>query len=106
MKFLIIGLLSLSSFASFKMTCETPRQNVKLKINGNSLTLSGRNPAQVKVQRTRYSGKSITKIFYINGSKHTVFLNNAYSPDQLEDHLTIKSRQGHEMTYPMNCKLL
>ena len=108
MKKLLLTTLLISASMSFaapiKVKCSTPRSNVVIKINGNNLSLDGRFPAETVAQRTKLSGSSITKIFYVAGEKHTIHLNDKNSFNELEDFVNIKSRKGHEMTFPLTCK--
>lgn len=104
---LLFTLLStpvLAAKSPLKVKCSTPRSNVVIKINGDKLSLDGRFPAETVAQRTKLNGPAITKIFFVSGEKHTIHLNNKNSFSELEDFVNIRSRKGHEMTFPLNCK--
>jgi hypothetical protein len=101
---LMTASLSYAAPAPIKVKCSTPRSNVVIKINGNNLSLDGRFPAETVAQRTKINGSAITKIFFVGGEKHTIHLNDKNNFNELEDFVNIKSRKGHEMTFPLNCK--
>ena len=56
--------------------------------------------------RTMFSGKGITKVLSFEGHKHTIHIEDVASPNQINDYLSIRSPRGHEIVYPLNCKLL
>ena len=99
---LIISFIALSTNA-MNLQCSTPRENIVIKLENNNLKFDGRFPAETVVQRTKLRGKSLSKIFFIAGDKHTLHIENTNAFNEFNDYINIKSRQGHEMTYPMNC---
>ncbi len=106
MKTLSIVLITIITTTTWAMNirCETPRQNVVLKIENNRLKIDGRFPAETMIQRSKDRGDSKTMIFHVSGDKHTLHIANKNSPSELDDYINIKSRQGHEITYPINCQ--
>ncbi|EQC45691.1 hypothetical protein [Bacteriovorax sp. Seq25_V] len=110
MKLLTFTLLltNLSVFAApvMKVECKTARENFIVKIKDNNLTIDGRYPAQTMAQRTRDLGKGVEKIFYLSGEKHTIHIGDKNKFSELNDFIAIKSRKGHEVTFPLNCQNL
>lgn len=107
MKKIIITLMltSLSYAATpLKVSCSTPRNNVAIKIDGDKLSLKGRFPAETIAQRTKQVGNSITKVFFLAGEKHTIHLENKNQYSEFDDFINIKTRKGHEITFPLHCK--
>ena len=101
---LILMATSLVSTQAMELECSTPRKNIVLKLDDNKLKLDGRFPAETIVQRSKTRGNSLSKIFYISGDKHTLHIENTTAFNEFDDYINIKSRQGHEMTYPVECK--
>ncbi len=109
MKLIILTLFaSISTFAAspMKVECKTARENFIVKIRDNNLTIDGRYPAQTTAQRTRDLGKGVEKIFYLSGEKHTIHISDKSKFNELNDFISIKSRRGHEVTFPLNCSNL
>ncbi len=102
-KLLLLFYFCANAYAT-NLRCETPRQNVVIKIENNKLKIDGRFPAETIVQRSKVQGQSKTMIFHAGGDKHTLHIANKDKPSELSDYINIKSRQGHEITYPVNCE--
>ncbi|MDC1174770.1 hypothetical protein OAT67_05225 [Bacteriovoracaceae bacterium] len=105
---LILG--SLPALASHpEVHCETPRESTKvvLKVKSvsfsSSLEESGRDVASIQGVRTKYSKGGFTKVLFKEGNKYMFHVNNYNSFSELDDYLVIRSKTGHEMTYPLNC---
>jgi len=111
----LITLLSLSTFAalspsSAKMICHTPRLDKAFVVGATQVTFldetqqeADRNLASIEGIRTKISGSGFTKIMNFEGQKHTIHVDDVNSPSQVNDYLVIKSREGHELTYPLDC---
>ena len=100
---LTLGLMSMSAKA-LELECSTPRKNITLKLKDNKLKLDGRFPAETMVQRSKFKGDGLQKIVYVNGDKHTLNIDNMSAFNEFNDYINIKTRQGHEMTYPVTCQ--
>ena len=112
---IMITFLSLSSFAALspnkaKMICHTPRLDKAFIVGATQVTFidetqaeADRNLASVEGLRTKVSARGFTKILNFEGQKHTIHVENVNSPSQIDDYLVIKSREGHELTYPLDC---
>ncbi|MBT5094565.1 MAG: hypothetical protein HOM21_10000, partial [Halobacteriovoraceae bacterium] len=53
--------------------------------------------------RTRFEGQGYTKIVKFEGQKHMIHIENKGSFSEVDDYLLIRSKKGHEMTYPLSC---
>jgi hypothetical protein len=93
------------------ITCTTPRESKVLVIKKESISLSrpyldqgNRGVASASSIRTKVKGNGFTKVLFINGDKHTIHVEDKKSFSEVNDYLVIRSRIGHEMTYPLNCQ--
>ena len=104
---LLIGLGQTAIASSpAKIKCETPREHLIVQINDNSVAIEGRAPAQAVIQRTKRIGNSLEKIFYLSGQKHTVHIGDINGFSDSNDYVSIESREGHEVTFPLSCALI
>lgn len=105
----IITLLTLissfSAVANFQkpVICKTPRENIVIKLENDSLQLAGRFPAESMVQRTSIKDNMVDKVFYVSGDKHTLHIHDKNKFDEFNDSITIQTTKGHEMTYSLSC---
>ena len=53
--------------------------------------------------RTKLRGNGITKIVYLDGKKFTVHIEDKDNFSESKDYLVIRSRDRHEITYPLSC---
>lgn len=108
------GLLSVSTMAVMgpnqKITCETPRGAKVIVIENQKVSLSqpfrlnqNRAVASVSGVRTKLKGSGFEKILYHNGAKHIIHIEDSKSFSSFDDYLIIRSSEGHEMTYPLEC---
>jgi len=93
------------------ITCTTPRESKVLVIKKESVSLSkpyldesSRSVASTSVIRTKLLGKGFTKVLFVDGNKHTIHIEDQASFSDVNDYLVIRSKMGHEMTYPLNCQ--
>lgn len=112
---LIFTLITFSTYASTsaasaKMVCHTPRLDKAFVVGATQVTfldesLEGpeRQLASVEGIRTKVSGQGFTKIMHFEGQQHTIHVGNVNSPSSVDDYLVIRSREGHELTYPLDC---
>ena len=114
-----LALLSLFLFAqnsvasvetSGKITCETPRGNKVLVIEDQKVSISQpfrikqeRAVASVQNVRTKLAGSGFTKVLFHNGVKHIIHVEDRQNFSAIDDYLIIRSNEGHEMTYPLEC---
>lgn len=109
----LIGFIMLSvGFNSYgSITCHTPRNSKVLVIDNQKVTISqplkiqaDRTVASVQGVRTKIEGEGFTKVLFHNGAKHTIHVENKGSFSYVDDYLIIKSAEGHEITYPLECQ--
>lgn len=93
------------------VTCETPRGAKVLEIKNESVSiqhpfksLTNRAVASTTKVRTKMLGDGYTKVLFHNGEKHIIHIENKGSFSELDDYLIIRSKEGHEMTYPLHCR--
>lgn len=113
--FIALSILSLFSTAlASSIVCNSPRLKKSLKISNSKVAfleesqLDGRQLASsaVKGVRTRRTAKGFDKIVQYEGHKHIIHIENKKSFNELEDYIVIKSREGHEITYPLSCETI
>jgi len=107
----LITLISFCTFASTdKMICHTPRLDKAFVVGATQVTfldetLSGpeRQLASIEGIRTKLVGHGFTKILDFEGQRHIIHVADSNKPSQVNDYLIIRSREGHELTYPLEC---
>ena len=108
--FMIMGLTAQTMASS--IVCSSPRLKKALKISNTRVAfleegqLDGRQLASsaVKGVRTRNTAKGFDKIVHYEGHKHTIHIEDKSNLNELNDYIVIKSREGHEITYPLDCE--
>ncbi|MDD0851480.1 hypothetical protein HBN50_00165 [Halobacteriovorax sp. GB3] len=99
-----VMLMAIGSKASVKqIKCHTPRENHIFTIKNDRLVLEGRNLASTVAQRMRKTATGFTTYFSFQGKKHKLHIDNTNSFSELDDYIQMRSKQGHEMTYPLTC---
>lgn len=105
-------LVSVPAFsATREITCTTPRDSLQFDIGQTKVSFysplnsneSGREIASTTPVRTRLVGAGFNKVLFRNGQKHTIHINDDKEFSDVEDYLVIRSKKGHEMTYPISC---
>lgn len=66
---------------------------------------NSREIASVVGVRTKIFGEGFTKITYVDNNKYMIHVDNKKSFSNVNDYLTIRTKKGHEMTYPLECSL-
>ncbi|HAZ11851.1 MAG: hypothetical protein A2X86_07630 [Bdellovibrionales bacterium GWA2_49_15] len=54
--------------------------------------------------RTKWNGKSVEKIGYFENNKHTIHIDDVSNLSNVNDYISIRSQEGHEMIYPLSCQ--
>lgn len=98
------------SASSAKMVCHTPRLDKAFVVGATQVTfldesLQGpeRQLASIEGIRTKISGNGFTKMMDFEGQRHTIHVADVSNPSTVNDYLVIRSREGHELTYPLDC---
>lgn len=110
--FIILGLTTQAMAAN--IVCSSPRLKKALKISNSRIAfleesqLDGRQVASsaIKGVRTRNTAKGFDKIVHYEGHKHTIHIEDKNEFNELNDYIVIKSREGHEITYPLSCETM
>ena len=66
----------------------------------------GRAIASALPTRTQKTISGFTKFTNFEGLNYKLHIENIDSLSDVDDYLTIKNQNGHEMTYPITCKKL
>lgn len=113
MKASILFLAVLFSFSSYaNLVCHTPRMNKVMEINDNEVTFYQEGDEKLSrklaslATRTKKSGPGFSKTVSFENQKHTIFIKDVKNFSEVEDYIVIKAPTGHEVTYPLNCKLI
>jgi len=65
---------------------------------------SGRAIASIHTIQTMNVGNSVTKIMNFEGKRYYIHIENKDSTNSVDDYVAIRSKQGHEMIYPLECQ--
>lgn len=104
---LVVLAFAASSFAS--ITCHTPRLSKAFKIENQSIAFyqndvaQGRKLASKTSVTTRKSQNGFVKTMKFEGQDYMIHIQDKNNLSDINDYLVIKSREGHEMTYPLSC---
>ncbi len=94
------------------LICHTPRMNKIIEIQDNEISFFKEGDAELSrklasVQsRTKKSGSGFSKTVSFENHKHTIFVKDVKHFSEVEDYIVIKAPTGHEITYPLSCKLI
>jgi hypothetical protein len=106
-----LGLVALIYFASLQaqagIICETAFGEKTITIQDNQVSIvrgdSGREIASLQKARSDVHVQGFSRVLYVEGQKHKVFIRNAANFSDVNDYLKITNPKGHEMTYPLSC---
>lgn len=108
---LTIALIAFTQSLSAAIVCETPRESKTIEIESQTVTIKGseeispsRVVASIGAVRTKLQGNGFTKVLFHSGAKHIIHIEDRNSFSEVDDYLIIRSSEGHEITYPLNCK--
>ncbi len=94
------------------LTCHTPRKLKAFSISKNSITLfqektldPNRSLASLENVNTKIHKGGFTKSLMFEGIHYKIHINNMDKLSPLEDYLIMRSREGHEIIYPLNCEI-
>jgi hypothetical protein len=66
--------------------------------------LGERSVASTTSVRTKFTGTGFDKVIFNNGNKHVVHIEDRNNFSEVDDYLLVKSKEGHEMIYPLICE--
>ncbi len=113
--FFVLALFSFSfqqALASSTIECQTPHLTKVFTINDHAVVFKAdegkqaRTIASITKIRSKKIGSSFKKILHHEGNQYTISIANEEKFDEVNDYLSIRSPEGHEMTYPISCKSL
>lgn len=111
MKSLVITFFTLLTFnTEASIVCHTPRMNKIFEVSDKKVTFFSEFDTQAKrelasvTSRTKSSATGMTKIVEFENQKHTIHITNMNDFSDVNDYIIVKSRAGHEVTYPIACE--
>lgn len=113
MKKLILSILALfiaTPTLASSIECHTPQNLKGFVIQSDTIILNEKN-AQFSIKaRDRYISSvsnneevSVNKVFEFEGKNYKLFIKNKNQFSELEDFVSIRSVNGHMITYPLSC---
>lgn len=103
---IILMTLSFNIMASDSISCYSDRLNTEFKISKQAISIvaeDGRSIASVSA-RTKHLSQGFNKILNHENKKVTLHIQNKRSFSQVDDYITLRNQQGHEVTYPLECE--
>lgn len=94
-----------------EVVCESPRMKDAIRITPNSLSFVEKEGVSRKIAQsidgvlTRGTQLGFTKEFKFEGKSHIVSVKDVTSPSELDDTIIIRNQKGHEILYPLSCKI-
>lgn len=112
MKTLIMTFLTILTFnTEASVLCHTPRMNKVFEVSDKKITFFNEFDVQTnKRQLASVTGRTIssetgmTKVVNFENQKHTIHISDMNNFSDVNDYIIIKSRTGHEITYPLTCE--
>ena len=111
MKTLVITFFTLLTFTtSASVLCHTPRMNKIFEVSDKKVTFFNEFDSKAKrelasvASRSKSNDMGVTKVVEFENQKHTIDIANMNSFSDVNDYIIIKSRTGHEVTYPLSCE--
>ncbi|MBC7713216.1 MAG: hypothetical protein H7177_07750 [Rhizobacter sp.] len=112
MKSLVITFLALLTFnASASVLCHTPRMNKVFEVSDKKITFFNEFDTHAKrelasvIAKNKSEAQGITKVVDFENQKHTIHITDMNNFSDVNDYIIVKSREGHEMTYPITCEM-
>lgn len=112
MKALLSTFILLVSFnTEASILCHTPRMNKIFEVADKKITFfneyekSARREVASVATRNKPEAKGLTKIVDFENQKHTIHISDVQNFSDVEDYIIIKSKSGHEVTYPLTCEI-
>lgn len=114
--FLLFAILFLNASAKAsedKITCSIPRMERDVIIEKAKLVWVDPDQPESKREiasvdsfsvRTKTFHRGMEKIMMKNGEKYTIHIEDVSNMNEVDDYILIRSKEGHEMTYPILCQ--
>lgn len=90
--------------------CHTPRMNKIFEVNGKKITFFNEFSTQNKrelasiMAKTKSNENGVTNTVNFENQKHVIYIADENALSDFNDYIIIKSRNGHEVTYPLTCE--
>lgn len=101
-----------ATFGKQVIECHTPRMTKTFQIANNNVTFyqndeseTRRNIASVNQIRTKRETTGFTKFLKFEGHKYTIHIQDLEKFSEVDDYILVRSKAGHEMTYPLTCNI-
>jgi hypothetical protein len=104
---------AISEKPNWPVTCHCPRANQTWIIEANKITVKqaedrpserfrqiASGPLEIFTVRTHQTAEGMSKVVQLNGQQITIGLH----PSNESAYLTMRSAEGHEIMYPMDCQ--
>lgn len=111
MKALVITFFTLLSFnTEASILCHTPRMNKIFEVSDKKVTFFNEFDSHTKrtlasvTSRSKNENMGVTRVVQFENQKHTIHIANMNSFSDVNDYIIIKSKTGHEVTYPLSCE--
>ena len=101
-------LISLNIKAS--IFCHTPRMNKIFEVSDKKVTFFNEFENEAKreiasiIPKSKPSTKGITKFVDFENQRHVIHIGDKNNFSDVNDYIIIKSKTGHEVTYPLTCE--
>ncbi len=101
-------LMSLNSGAS--VFCHTPRMNKIFEVSDKKITFFNEFENQAKreiasiIPKSKSNASGITKLVDFENQRHIIHIGDMNNFSDVNDYIIIKSKTGHEVTYPLTCE--
>lgn len=113
MKTMMLTILTILSFnLNASVFCHTPRMNKIFEVSDKKVTFfnefethSNKRQLASVTSRTKSTETGMTKIVDFENQKHTIHISDMQNFSDVNDYIIIKSRTGHEVTYPITCEM-
>ena len=108
--FLTLLFLLISFNTEASLICHTPRMNKIFEVSGKKVTFFNEFDSQNKrelasvMAKTKSNDKGVTNTVSFENQKHIIHIADENALSDLNDYIIIKSRTGHEVTYPLTCE--
>ena len=100
--------MSLSLKAS--IFCHTPRMNKIFEVSDKKITFFNEFENQAKREiasltpKSKASSSGMTKFVDFENQRHVIYIKDTNNFSDVNDYIIIKSKTGHEVTYPLTCE--
>lgn len=106
----LFGVSYFSNQAHAAIKCQTAYHEKSFTIEEQSVAFhkeqEGRSISSIHNVKTQKRLLGVDKVVYLDGMKHKIHIENQNSFNEADDYLSITSKQGHQMTYPLNCQAM